>query len=66
MLACPEPYSMGALVGLRGLDVVHQQDGLWALPAGDKGTVVSASGETARSHDLYAAHKRWRRIYEGR
>jgi hypothetical protein len=49
----PCQYSMGVLAGIVGMEVAPSDDRLWAMPPGDKGTVVFGGGAPVEPRDLY-------------
>jgi hypothetical protein len=53
----PEQHSMGALVGVQGPSKAGVD---FAMPAGDKGTIIADAGRTPAKPDLYEAQLQWR------
>jgi hypothetical protein len=57
LVANPFAYSSGALVGIRGASVSFKPEDVWAMPPGDKGTVVELAGSEPNPPNLYEAQK---------
>jgi hypothetical protein len=58
----PEYFVMSALVGVRGLPMPQPaplDKGLWAMPNGDKGTIVLDYGSIPVPPDLFSAQQTW-------
>jgi hypothetical protein len=58
-IACPDLLSMGALVGLQGVNL-FQQPNPGVMPPGDKGTLVVDHGKAPEPENLYEAQLRLR------
>lgn len=58
----PEQHSMGALVGVQGPSKAGVD---FAMPAGDKGTIVADAGRVPAKPDLYEAQLQWRLAQRG-
>lgn len=52
-IAQPDGMSMGALVGIQGVPI--EKKNAWAMPTGDKGTLIIDAGKTPQPVDLYQA-----------
>ena len=57
-MRAPQWYVQGALVGIQGLPIDAEATP-WALPPGDKGTIVREVGQVPSEPDLYEAQRRW-------